>query len=237
MLKRKEAATSELSPAMRQASSTNNAEALLAASRLELLRSLRQGGVPEHVVAAFAAVPRERFVPAPLRAHAYEDRPLALGEEQTISQPYMIARMLIELDLRPEDRVLDIGTGSGYQAALLGCLCRQVFSVEVRPALLERAQRTLDALGYRNVHTFLGDGRQGLAAYAPFDVIICAAATDDVPPALVAQLAPGGRLALPVGDKDQQRLWVGRKPAAGVADDTIQWQGHEACTFVPLVRA
>ena len=140
----------------------------LATARLVLLNRLRQRGVPDRIVAAFAAIPRERFVPDDLRADSYEDRALPIGEEQTISQPYMIARMLVELALRPEDRVLDIGTGSGYQAALLGQLCREVVSIEVRPTLLERARRTLATAGASNVTCHLGNGRLGWSE-RPYD--------------------------------------------------------------------
>lgn len=204
----------------------------LATARLVLLNRLRQRGVPDRIVAAFAAIPRERFVPDDLRADSYEDRALPIGEEQTISQPYMIARMLVELALRPEDRVLDIGTGTGYQAALLGQLCREVVSIEVRPTLLERARRTLATLSAGNVTCHQGNGRLGWPARAPYDVIICAAASADVPQHLVDQLAPGGRIALPVGDRELQWLRVGQKDEAGA----MTWRSLDACTFVPLVE-
>ncbi len=200
-------------------------------ARNSLLHSLRKRDIDPRVVAAFAEVPRERFVPSDRVKEAYLDQALPIGEEQTISQPFMIARMLVELHLRGDEKVLDIGTGSGYQAALLSCLCREVHGVEVRPDLLLRAREVLASLGYDNIRTYLRNGREGLPEEAPFDVIIVAAASNDVPPALLTQLAPGGRLALPLGDPSMQWLRV----ATRGTDGKVNWRTHDACSFVPLV--
>ncbi len=186
----------------------------------------------ERVLAAIAAVPREAFVPAEHRSAAYENRPLPVAAGQTISQPLVVAVMCALLDVRPGDRVLDVGTGTGWHAALLCALGADVWSVERHPELSLRAAASLRAAGVERVRLVIGDGSRGLPDVAPFDAInVAAAAAEDVPPALVEQLAPGGRLVVPVGRDDGQRLVVVRRDAAGAVTRT----DHGGVRFVPLV--
>jgi protein-L-isoaspartate(D-aspartate) O-methyltransferase len=179
---------------------------------------------------AFARVPRHRFVPAELERFAYDDIALPIAAEQTISQPSMVAEMLDALDPPARGRALEVGAGSGYAAALLGCLAESVFAVEVRPALAERAGELLRELGYDNVRVLVGDGRRGLADAAPFDAILVSAFADRVPPALLEQLAEGGRLAMPVGADEGQDLVIATKRGGRVS-----FARHTPCRFVPLV--
>jgi protein-L-isoaspartate(D-aspartate) O-methyltransferase len=202
--------------------------------RLALSRDLARVTQNPRILRAFLEVPRQEFVPEPGRAHAYEDRPLPLIEDQTISQPSMIAIMLDALDPQPEDKVLEIGAGCGYAAALLGRLAREVHGVEIRPALAEMARATLAALGARNVHVHVGDGSRGLPEQAPFDCILVSAGARHVPPGLVEQLAPGGRIAIPVGGEWGQVLRVGRRHADGSTE--VEWERGTPCSFVPLVE-
>jgi protein-L-isoaspartate(D-aspartate) O-methyltransferase len=153
-----------------------------------------------HVLAALRKVRRAAFVPKDATARAYVNAPLPIGCGQTISQPFIVALMTDLLELRPEHRVLEVGTGSGYQAAVLAELSRHVFSIEVIPELAERARHVLAAEGYGRVALRVGDGAQGWREYAPFDAIIVTAAARDVPQALVEQLGPGGKLVVPVGE-------------------------------------
>ncbi|HEY8154571.1 MAG TPA: protein-L-isoaspartate(D-aspartate) O-methyltransferase [Myxococcota bacterium] len=162
------------------------------------------------VLAAVSRVPRHELVPENMRAHAYEDRPLPIGFDQTISQPFVVAYMTEQLRLRGDERVLEVGTGSGYQAAVLAELAREVYSIEIVAPLGERAREDLARLGYRNVHVRVGDGYRGWPEQAPFDAIIVTAAPGHVPQPLVDQLAVGGRLVLPVGDFDQELLRIER---------------------------
>ena len=159
-----------------------------------------EGIADPRVLAAVASVPREAFVPAAERARAYENTPLPIGRGQTISQPYVVAFMTQELEIRRGDRVLEIGTGSGYQAAVLAELGADVFSVEIIPSLAASARSALDATGYGTVHTRTGNGRNGWPEEAPFDRIVVTAAAATVPPALKKQLADGGTLVMPVGE-------------------------------------
>ncbi len=182
------------------------------------------------VLAAIASIPRERFVEPALRDRAYANVALPIGCEQTISQPLVVARMLELLELLPRDRVLDIGTGSGYHAALLALLCGEVYTVERHHELAHAARRTVDELGLENVHFFVGDGGEGLPEQAPFDAINVAASGPEPPPALIAQLAPGGRLVAPVGGASQHLTLV-RRTRSGVTQTTL-----EGVRFVPLVR-
>ncbi len=188
-----------------------------ATQRLRMVtRQIANRGVTDSVVLdAMRTVPRHRFVPEQHRGEAYEDYPLPIGEDQTISQPYIVAVMTQILGLAPGDRVLEIGTGSGYQAAVLAEIVSQVYSIEIVESLGLRADSTLKALGYENVHVRIGDGYQGWPEQAPFDAIMVTAAPDHIPQPLVDQLAVGGRMVLPVGDSDQNLVLL-RKTKDGV---------------------
>lgn len=192
-----------------------------------------QRGVRDaHVLAALRTVPRHRFVPDELLEQAYEDRPLPIGHEQTISQPYVVAAMSEALELRGGERVLEVGCGSGYQAAVLAELAGEVTSLERVGALAERARALLSALAYRNVEVVLADGTLGYPPRAPYDAILVACGASEVPPALLEQLAPGGRLVLPVGPQGGlMRLERWRRGPAGASrtDDLM------GVRFVPLL--
>jgi len=195
-----------------------------------LLRTLRRHIFDERVLAAVAAVPRDRFVPRDLLPEAWDNIPLPIGSGQTISQPLVVARMCELLELTGSESVLDVGTGSGYHAALLARLARHVYSIEVHPSLSRSAAANLRAAGVENVTLTIGDGSRGLPAHAPYDAInVAAAAGGGIPPALPAQLRPGGRLVAPV-DKGEQRLVVARRTDAGVTLTEL-----ERVRFVPLV--
>ena len=169
-----------------------------------------RGIADPNVLSVFRKTPREKFVPAELRARAYEDHPLIIGYGQTISQPYIVALMTEVLALQPTDRVLEVGTGSGYQTAILAQLAKEVYSIETIKALYETAKWRLEQLGYRNIYLKHDDGRKGWPKAQPFDKIIVTAGTEIIPPALVEQLEEGGRMVLPVG-LDDQDLMLGRK--------------------------
>jgi protein-L-isoaspartate(D-aspartate) O-methyltransferase len=170
----------------------------------------------ERVLAAMGSVPRHELVPESDRNAAYQDRPLPIGEGQTISQPYVVAAMSEAAALRGGERVLEVGTGSGYQAAVLSALAREVYTIEIEPALAARAKRDLERLGCTNVHPRTGDGYRGWPEAAPFDAILVTAAPEHVPPALLEQLAVGGRLVIPVGGRFEQELWIYTKTEHGV---------------------
>jgi protein-L-isoaspartate(D-aspartate) O-methyltransferase len=182
------------------------------------------------VLDAMLAVPRHLFVPLEHRAAAYADQPLPIGEGQTISQPFMVAAMSAALDLTGAERVLEIGTGSGYQAAVLSLLAREVYSVERVAALADAAQKRLTRLGYANVFVRTGDGTLGWPEAAPWDAIVVTAAAPRVPQPLVEQLAEGGRLVIPVGDAQQQELLLVRRLGARTDEQLLHY-----CRFVPLV--
>jgi len=183
------------------------------------------------VLDAMRKVPRHEFVPETFRHDAYEDHPLPIGEEQTISQPYIVAVMLEHLVLLAADRVLEIGTGSGYVTALLSLLSSEVYTVERHARLAASAESTLRRLEYRNVKIKVGDGRQGWTEYAPFDAILVSAATPEMPPTLFAQLREGGRMMAPIGPSSSQDLQLIRK-VKGRPEVKIL----EGCRFVPLVE-
>ena len=202
-------------------------------ARAQMVRTqLADRGIRDsRVLQAMLDVPRHEFVPEELRSDAYEDRPLPIGAGQTISQPYIVALMLQHLALQPNDRVLDVGTGSGYVAALLSRLCSEVYSVERYAELAASAERLLQRLGYTNVKVIVGDGTRGLPEHAPFDAILVSAAAALVPPALVGHLEEGGRLIVPVGSPFSQELQLVRK-----VNGKREVEYFEGCRFVPLVE-
>ncbi len=185
------------------------------------------------VLAAMRQVPRHLFVPPDLRPGAYADHPLPIGRGQTISQPYIVALMTELARATPSDRALEIGTGSGYQAAVLSRVVSHVFSLEIDGHLGRQAAERLARLGYANVTVLKGDGYEGLASEAPFDIVIVTAAPSRVPQALVDQLAPGGRLVIPVGDRYTQELSVVEK----LADGGTSTRTVTPVVFVPMVHA
>ena len=196
-------------------------------------RQIRQRGVADtRVLSAMETIPRERFVPSDAHAQAYDDVPLAIGFNQTISQPYIVAYMTEVLDVRESHRVLEIGTGSAYQAAVLASLAREVWTIEIVPELAASASLLLRDLGLNNVHIRLGDGYSGWPEQAPFDRIMATAAPDEIPDPLIEQLAVGGRLVIPVGSQGgPQWMTVVEKSSNGVVQNrTIPVQ------FVPLTR-
>jgi protein-L-isoaspartate(D-aspartate) O-methyltransferase len=190
----------------------------------------RRGIWDERVLAAMRKVPRHLFVDPVLGARAYEDSPLAIGEGQTISQPYMVAVMTAALALQGSERVLEIGTGSGYQTAVLAELASRVYSIERIPALAERAEKTLAHLNYDNVSIRIGDGSMGWPEASPFDAIVVTAGAPSVPPPLVVQLQVGGRLAIPVGSPYAQTLHRITK-----RDDGVDREELVGCVFVKLI--
>jgi protein-L-isoaspartate(D-aspartate) O-methyltransferase len=195
---------------------------------------LRARGIgDERVLAAMARVPRELFVSSELRAHAYADDALPIGHDQTISQPYMVARICAELALHGNEKVLDVGTGSGYQAAVLAELAGEVHSIERIPELADCARAALEAAGYAaRVHVHVGDGTKGLPEHAPFAAIAVAAAAPELPATLYEQLEPRGRLVVPIGGRGQQMLEVIVRTLEGPAVlRTVP------CRFVPLLGA
>ena len=190
---------------------------------------IRARGIRDpRVLEVMRKVPRHEFVPAGQTANAYDDNPLPIGLGQTISQPYIVAYMTEQLQVTPQSKVLEIGTGSGYQAAVLGELAKDVYSIEIVAELARRSAETLERLGYKNVYVKAGDGYRGWPEQAPFDRIIVTAAPDHVPQPLVDQLAVGGRLVIPVGDYYQQMLILTKTPRGVVEEKTID------VVFVPM---
>jgi protein-L-isoaspartate(D-aspartate) O-methyltransferase len=208
-------------------------ETLLAERRRQMIESqIRMRGVRDpRVLAAMERVPRHRFVRDEDVPMAYGDHPIPVGFGQTISQPYIVAYMTEQLALPEDARVLEVGTGSGYQTAVLAELAREVYTMEIVPELAEQSARLLDTLGYHNVHARFGDGYVGWKEVAPFDAIIVTAAPDHLPPPLLEQLVIGGRIAVPVG-RGSQDLIVYSKTADGVEE-----QSRLPVRFVPLTRS
>jgi protein-L-isoaspartate(D-aspartate) O-methyltransferase len=198
-----------------------------------LLEALQASGISDPaVLKAFEQTPRHLFVPTGVRHRAYEDSALPIGSGQTISQPSVHARYLQELQLRGGERVLEIGTGSGYQTVLLAHLVSQVFSIERIPALLDRAREVIQQCGVRNVSVLMGDGTIGWREYAPYDAILVSAAAPDVPQPLAEQLAEGGRMLVPVGTRDEQTLTVVTRRGGALEQRAIA-----PVRFVPLLGA
>lgn len=200
--------------------------------RSNLMNKLRRLGITnESVLTAFSHVPREMFVPDNSKHEAYENVPLTIGTGQTISQPYTVARMMELLDPQQQDVILEIGTGSGYQAALLSKLVKSIYTVERIPALAKQAQNVFEKLNLDNIVSVIGDGTKGLPDYEPYDGIMVTAGAENIPTAYFDQLADGGRLVIPIGDRSVQRMVkVTRK------DDDYQKEDFEYYMFVPLVE-
>ena len=185
----------------------------------------------ERVLAAMAKVPREEFVPADARPSAYEDGPLPIGYDQTISQPYVVAFMTEQLRPKQSDRVLEIGSGSGYQAAILAELVAEIYTIEIVEPLAKSAEATLQRLGYNNVHIKMGDGYKGWPEEAPFDAIIVTCAPEKVPQPLVDQLEDGGRMVIPVGERFAQQLYLLEKKNGHLKESVTL-----PVRFVPMLR-
>ncbi len=201
-----------------------------AAARASLVRLLRSEITDERTLEAIATVPRERFVPEPLRPNAYENRPLPIGQDQTISQPLMVALMIQAMQLRGDEHVLEVGTGSGYQAALLSRLANDVVTVERVPQFVESARRRLADLGYSNVRVEIAEGGLGRPEDGPYDAISVTAGAPQVPQQLVDQLAMNGRMVIPVGGRRVQQLVRATKSDRGLTAERLG-----ECRFVPLI--
>jgi protein-L-isoaspartate(D-aspartate) O-methyltransferase len=203
----------------------------LATERQRMVQEqLMPRGVHEQrVLAAMSKVPREEFVPQAVRAASYTDQPLPIGYGQTISQPFIVALMTEQLRPSPKDRVLEIGTGSGYQAAVLAELVAEVYSIEIVEPLAKSAEATLQRLGYKNVHVKAGDGYQGWPEFAPFDAVIVTCAPDHVPQPLTDQLKEGGRMIIPVGGPGLQELYLLEKE-----NGQLRQRAVESVRFVPM---
>lgn len=218
--------------------------ALTASREYMVQHQLRRRGIDdERVLEAMSRVPREEFIPQDKRSHAYDDCPLPIGADQTISQPYTVAFQCQALQLRGDEQVLEIGTGCGYAAAVLSLLAKEVHTVERIPALADRARETLARLGYSNVHVHTADGTLGLPEYGPFDAVVATAGGTELPKPLVEQLAPGGRIVVPLGESLYEQSMVRfTKPLAASAGQPAGRQVGElsrenlgAFCFVPLI--
>jgi protein-L-isoaspartate(D-aspartate) O-methyltransferase len=192
---------------------------------------LRARGIRDsRVLDAMAKVPRDQFVPENFRAQAYEDHPIPIGENQTVSQPYIVAIMLEALSIQPGNKVLEVGTGSGYQTALLAELSGHVYSIERHPSLAASAFAAMLRLGYENVTITVGDGSQGFQSHAPFDAIIVSAAAPQIPASLFEQLKELGRMVIPIGPEEAQQLQLVEKKNGAPVITVL-----EPCRFVPLI--
>ena len=200
-------------------------------ARRRLVETLQSKGIHDlAVLRAFEMTPRHQFVPTGIRHRAYEDAPLPIGNGQTISQPWVHARYLELLKLTGREKVLEIGTGSGFQTVLLAHLAAQVFSIERIPALLQQARDNIQRAGVNNVSVLVGDGTIGWSAYAPYDAILVGAGSPSIPQPLLDQLAEGGRLLIPIGDRDEQKLVVATRK-----DGKIELRDEAPMRFVPLI--
>ena len=200
-------------------------------ARKMVATQLRGRGIrDERVLEAMLHVPRQEFVPSSLVSEAYDDRPLPIGEHETISQPYIVAAITQAARVAPGEKALEIGGGSGYQAAILAHLGATVWMIEINPRLAESARKRLKLLGYNQVEVLVGDGSEGLAAHAPYDVVIVSAATPSVSPVLLDQLAEGGRLVAPVGNLHYQDLVLLTKQGGQILTQYL-----DPCQFVPLI--
>lgn len=199
--------------------------------RLMVELQLRARGIDDQrVLDAFLRVPRHEFVPASFIEEAYEDRPLPIGIAETISQPYMVAAMTVAARVAEGDKALEVGSGSGYQAAILAELGAEVVSVELNPRLAQEARERLRGLDYTSITIITGDGTEGYAQAAPYDAVLVTAASPRIPPPLLEQLAVGGRLVIPVGDRIQQEIQCVLRTSEGFTTTTL-----DPCQFVPLV--
>ena len=202
------------------------------AARERLIETMQDRGIHDlAVLEAFSRVPRHAFVPEAVRHRAYDDAPVPIGFGQTASQPSLQALYMQRLGIEPKHRILEVGTGSGYQTAVLAILGGQVYSIERIAALSQRARKALDEMRLSNVALMVGDGTLGWGKFAPYDRILVAAGSPSVPQALVDQLAPDGAMAIPVGDREMQTLEIVRKDEQG----RIELESVTECTFVPLV--
>lgn len=200
--------------------------------RRKLIEDIRSHGIDDlETLQLFDQVPRHIFLPEGVLPRAYEDAPIPIGYQQTASQPSLQAHYLSILKPRPEEKVLEIGTGSGYLTALLALMCDRVYSVERVRELSVRARKALDEMAFQNIALMVGDGTIGWRKYAPFDVIVVSASSPSVPTALVDQLADGGRMLIPVGGRDSQDLVLVKKAGSAVTEEIVKGE----CTFVPLL--
>ena len=202
-----------------------------AAEREQMVQQqiVMRGVTAPRLLAALRKVPRDAFVPEPVRDLSYSDQPLPIGYDQTISQPFIVALMTEKLELKPTDRVLEIGTGSGYQAAILGELAGQVYTIEIVEPLGKRAEATLQGLGYKNVHVKIGDGYKGWSEHAPYDAVIVTCAPEKVPRPLAEQTKEGGRIIIPVGPPNDQQLYLLEK-----SEGRLEQRAILPVRFVPM---
>jgi protein-L-isoaspartate(D-aspartate) O-methyltransferase len=224
-------------PALAQEARTEERAAMVMAVEAHARRAphaIEDGMIDRAVLQAMRTIPRHEFVPEDVRPHAYEDRPLPIGYGQTISQPFIVALMTDLLDVQPDHKLLEIGTGSGYQAAVLSPLAEQVYSIEIVSELGNRAGEVLRRLGYSNVETKIADGYYGWPEAAPFDGIVVTAASSHIPPALIQQLKPGGRMVIPIGGpfSAQQLMLIKKQPSGGITTRQLL-----PVQFVPFTRA
>ncbi len=216
-------------PSCRSAEPIQQSAEDFAAQRKQMVEVIRQQGVTSQTVLdALLKVPRHRFVPAEQVSYAYENRPLPIGHRQTISQPYIVGYMTAAASIAPGEKVLEIGTGSGYQAAVLAEIAKEVYTIEIIPELAESARTLLKEMGYRNLHVKTGNGYEGWPEHAPFDAIVVTAAPDEIPRALVEQLAVNGKMVIPVGSTFQEMVIVTKSESGIVEQRTIPVR------FVPM---